>query len=114
MCRVHGGLLNRKAGFDSRVGDREIIESSGCAGFAHDPAKVEDQVQFLAGTSHDAGARRQGDRLQPGSSGFDSHRRLLQAEEWAGEVYVYGNQDETDRALGTGRNEYGLLHIWWD
>ena len=25
----------------------------------------------------DAGARRQGDRLQPGSSGFDSHRRLF-------------------------------------
>ena len=23
-------------------------KSSGCAGFAHDPAKVEDQVQFLA------------------------------------------------------------------
>jgi hypothetical protein len=80
VCRAHGGLLNRKAGFDSRVGDRQIIKSSGCAGFAHDPAKVEDQVQFLAGTSLllDAGARRHGDRLQPGSSGFDSHRRLFQ------------------------------------
>ena len=49
--RTHGGLRSRKAGFDSRVGDREIIESSGCAGFAHDPAKVEDQVQFLARAS---------------------------------------------------------------
>ena len=59
-------------------GGSEIRESSGCAGFAHDPAKVEDQVQFLAGTSKtfDAGARRPGDRLQPGSSGFNSHRRL--------------------------------------
>ena len=40
--------------------------------------------------------------------------RIAEEEEWAGEVYVYGNQDEIDRALGTGRKEYGLLHIWWD
>jgi hypothetical protein len=35
---------------------------------AHDRAKVEGQVRLLAGTSarHDAGARRPGDRLQPG------------------------------------------------
>jgi hypothetical protein len=62
----------------------------------------------------DAGARRQGDRLQPGSSGFDSHRRLLQEEEWVGEVYVDNNPREIDQALGTGRNEYGLLRVWWD
>ena len=63
------------------------IASSECAGSAHDLAKVGDQVRFLARTSRattvprdrpteDAGARRPGDRLQPGSSGFDSHRRL--------------------------------------
>ena len=35
--------------------------SSGCAGFARDPAKVEDQVRFLARTlKFDAGARRHG------------------------------------------------------
>ena len=49
-----------------------------CAGFARDFAMVEDQVRFLAGTLHDAGARRHGNRLQPGRSGFDSHRRLFQ------------------------------------
>ena len=53
VCRTHGGLRSRKAGFDSRAGDRSVlvsITSSGCAGCAHDPAKVEDQVQFLART----------------------------------------------------------------
>ena len=35
-------------------------------------------------------------------------------EEWAGEVYVYENQEEIDSALGTGRDEYGLLSVWWD
>ena len=55
------------------------ITSLECDGFAHDSAKVGDQVRFLARTSpfSDAGARRPGDRLQPGSSGFDSHRRLI-------------------------------------
>jgi hypothetical protein len=27
---------------------------------------------------------------------------------------VYKNQEEIDRALGTGRDEYGLLTVWWD
>ncbi len=61
-------------------GLRSEWKSSECAGFAHDLAKVGDQVRFLARTSaflDDAGARRPGDRLQPGSSGFDSHRRLI-------------------------------------
>ena len=54
--------------------------SSGCAGFARDPAKVEDQVRFLARTLNltlepdgEAAA------CKAARSGFDSHRRLLQA-----------------------------------
>ena len=35
-------------------------------------------------------------------------------KEWAGEVCVYKNQEEIDRALGTGRDEYGLMTVWWD
>jgi hypothetical protein len=35
-------------------------------------------------------------------------------EDWAGEVYVHKNQDDIDRALGTGRDEYGLMTVWWD
>ena len=50
MCRAHGGLRSRKAGSDSLAGDCSLIKSSECDGFAYDPAKVEDQVQFLART----------------------------------------------------------------
>ena len=54
VCRTHGGLRSRKAGFDSRVGDSRAVLfrslSSECDGRAHDSAKVEDQVQFLART----------------------------------------------------------------
>lgn len=36
-------------------------------------------------------------------------------EEGGGEkARVYENLDETDMALGTGREEYGLLSVWWD
>src|SRR3954470_16349063 len=54
VWRTHGGLRSRKAGFDSRVGGSEVElfrwTSSGCDGRAHDPAKVEAQVRFLART----------------------------------------------------------------
>ena len=40
--------------------------------------------------------------------------RIAEAEDWGGEVYVYENQDDIDGALGMGRDEYGLLTIWWD
>ena len=39
---------------------------------------------------------------------------IIQAEDWGGEVQVHERQEETDRALGTGRQEYGLLSVWWD
>ena len=39
---------------------------------------------------------------------------IIQEEDWGGEVQVYEHQEETDRALGTGRQEYGLLSVWWD
>jgi hypothetical protein len=35
-------------------------------------------------------------------------------EEWGGQVRVYTNQEQIDRALGTGREEFGLLSVWWD
>ena len=40
--------------------------------------------------------------------------RIAEDEDWAGEIYVYENQEEIDRALGTGRDGYGLLTVWWD
>ncbi len=35
-------------------------------------------------------------------------------EDWGGEVRVFDDQKEIDRALGTGRQEYGLMSVWWD
>ena len=40
--------------------------------------------------------------------------RIAEEEDWAGGVYVYENQDEIDRALGIGRDAYGLMTVWWD
>jgi hypothetical protein len=40
--------------------------------------------------------------------------RLAEEEDWGGEVRVFEDQQDIDRALGTGRQEYGLLSVWWD
>ncbi len=40
--------------------------------------------------------------------------RVAEEEDWGGEVRVVEDQEEIDRALGSGRQEYGLLSIWWD
>jgi hypothetical protein len=40
--------------------------------------------------------------------------QIAEEEDWGGEVHVYSDQAETDSALGTGRQEYGLLSVWWD
>jgi hypothetical protein len=41
--------------------------------------------------------------------------RIIEEEDWGSEKpIVYDNQEEMDAALGTGRQEYGLLSIWWD
>ncbi len=40
--------------------------------------------------------------------------RIAEEEDWAGEIRVVEDQEEIDNALGTGRDEYGLVTIWWD
>jgi hypothetical protein len=40
--------------------------------------------------------------------------RVAEQEDWGGEVQVYEDQPETDDALGTGREECGLISVWWD
>ncbi len=40
--------------------------------------------------------------------------RIAEEEDWAGEIRVVEDQEEIDRALGTGRQEFGLLSVWWD
>ena len=42
-------------------------------------------------------------------------RIIEEEEDWGGEKpIVYDDQEEMDSALGMGRQEYGLLSIWWD
>jgi hypothetical protein len=40
--------------------------------------------------------------------------QIAEEEDWGGEVCVAEDQEEMDSALGTGRQEYGLLWVWWD
>ena len=41
--------------------------------------------------------------------------RIIEEEDWGGEKpIIYDDQEEIDSALGVGREEYGLLSIWWD
>jgi hypothetical protein len=40
--------------------------------------------------------------------------RIIDEENWGGEVQVYEDRKETDFALGIGRATYGLLTVWWD
>ncbi len=39
---------------------------------------------------------------------------IARTEDWGGEVVLIEEQKEIDNALGTGRQEYGLLYVWWD
>jgi hypothetical protein len=39
---------------------------------------------------------------------------VAESEDWGGEVHVYEDQQEIDRAVGAGRQGYGLLSVWWD
>ena len=40
--------------------------------------------------------------------------RIIKEEDWGGEVWVCEDQQEIDRALGTGRDDYGIVRVWWD
>jgi hypothetical protein len=52
--------------------------------------------------------------LTPTRSTARERARIADEEDWGGEIQVYEDLRETDDALGTGRQEYGLLSIWWD
>jgi hypothetical protein len=49
-------------------------------------------------------------------TGLQAHElaRIAEEEDWGGEIYVHDDQRDIDRALGTGRQEYGLVSVWWD
>jgi hypothetical protein len=52
--------------------------------------------------------------LTPTRQAADRLASVIDEEDWGGEVQVYKDQAEIDRALGTGRQDFGLLSVWWD
>jgi hypothetical protein len=52
--------------------------------------------------------------LTPTRQEAEQLARIAEEEDWGGEIHVFRDQAEMDRALGTGRQEYGLVSIWWD
>jgi hypothetical protein len=52
--------------------------------------------------------------LTPTRQAADGLAGLIEEEDWGGEVQVYKDQQEIDWALGTGRQPFGLLSVWWD
>jgi hypothetical protein len=52
--------------------------------------------------------------LTPTHQDAERLAQIAEEEDWGGEIYVYKDQADMDAALGTGRQEYGLLSIWWD
>lgn len=52
--------------------------------------------------------------LTPTHDAANQLARAIEEEDWGGETRVYNEQKEIDRALGTGREDFGLLSVWWD
>ncbi len=52
--------------------------------------------------------------LTPTRQAAEQLKAVAEREDWGGEVTGYTEQEELDRALGTGRQEFGLLSVWWD
>ena len=52
--------------------------------------------------------------LTPSRRAVEQLTKVIESEDWGGEFQIHDKQEETDRALGTGRQEYGLLSVWWD
>lgn len=52
--------------------------------------------------------------LTPSARDAEQLAQVIAAEDWGGEVRVCGDQKENDYALGTGRQEYGLVTVWWN
>ena len=41
-------------------------------------------------------------------------KAIIEEEDWGGDVWLTEDREELDRALGIGRQEYGLVQVWWD
>ncbi|QEL19889.1 hypothetical protein [Limnoglobus roseus] len=52
--------------------------------------------------------------LTPTRPAAEQLAKIAEQEDWGGEVQVYHDQKDIDNSLGTGRQPYGLVSVWWD
>lgn len=52
--------------------------------------------------------------LTPTKAAADQLAKVAEDEDWGGETQVYRDQKDSDGALGTGRQPYGPMSVWWD
>ena len=52
--------------------------------------------------------------LTPTGRAAEELAEVARTEDWGGEVQVHDDREDTDNALGTGRQGYGMLSVWWD
>lgn len=52
--------------------------------------------------------------LTPTKAAAEELAKVAETEDWGGEVQGYTDQEDIDSALGTGRQPYGLMSVWWD
>ena len=52
--------------------------------------------------------------LTPTKAAAEQLAKVAETDDWGGEVQVYTDQEDIDSALGTGRQPFGLMSVWWD
>jgi hypothetical protein len=106
--QIHASLMRHRALWTAvlldrpGVGDHKYggLHLGGLIKLRDLPDNVWNADQLFVLTPTPADARRLGE--------------IAESEELGGEVVIYDDIQKTDSALGTGRQVYGLLSIWWD
>jgi len=52
--------------------------------------------------------------LTPTARAVGQLAKIAGEEDWGGEVQIHSDQEDIDSALGSGRQGFGLLSVWWD
>jgi hypothetical protein len=107
--RVHASLKKHR---DLWLG--ALLDRPGVANYAEPSRLLMSGLMKLRDLSHNIWNADTLFILTPTREAADQLARIAEEEGWGGEVQVYRDQAEIDRALGTGRQPYGLLSVWWD
>jgi hypothetical protein len=107
--RVHASLMKHR---DLWLG--ALLDRPGVANYAEPSHLLMSGMSKLRDLSHNIWNADTLFILTPTREAADQLAGIAEEEEWGGEVQVYRDQAEIDRAFGTGRQPYGLLSVWWD